>query len=135
MASNGSLDEAALLIEASIQRGELGEGGYEAWLLLGRARSMDEREAQALRALREGTRIAELNGSPGVGLLVSSIAHHQICCSSSLSILRISLSVTPMNLMISQPIIRCANGLVRNTRQWIHLNQLRVTKHPGHRTN
>ena len=47
MASNGCLDEATLLIEASIQKGELGEGGYEAWLL-GRTRSMDEREAQAL---------------------------------------------------------------------------------------
>jgi peroxin-5 len=84
MASNGSLDEAALLIEASIQKGELGEGGYEAWLLLGRARSMDERETQALRALREGTRIAELNGAPGAGLLVSSLAHCPIHGPSSL---------------------------------------------------
>ncbi|KAF9506187.1 hypothetical protein BS47DRAFT_1385656 [Hydnum rufescens UP504] len=75
MASNGSLDEAALLIEASIQKGEFGEGGYEAWLLLGRARSMDERETQALRALREGTRIAELNGAPGAGLLDLAISY------------------------------------------------------------
>lgn len=71
LATNGSLDEAALLCEAAIQKGELGEGGYEAWILLGQARSMDEREAQALRALREGTTIAQRSGNMEVGMLVS----------------------------------------------------------------
>lgn len=70
MAENGSLNEAALLCEAAIQKGELGEGGYEAWILLGQARSMDEREAQALRALREGTRIAQAQGNFQIGMLV-----------------------------------------------------------------
>ena len=53
---NGSLSEAALLLEAAIQKGELGEGGYEAWILLGETRSMDEREEHAMRALIEGVR-------------------------------------------------------------------------------
>lgn len=70
LAMNGSLDEAALLCEAAIQKGILGEGGYEAWILLGQARSMDEREVQALRALKEGTRIAQQNGNFEVGMLV-----------------------------------------------------------------
>lgn len=70
---NGSLDEAALLCEAAIQKRELGEGGFEAWLLLGQARSMDEREAQALKALREGSRIAQENGNMEAGMLVSSL--------------------------------------------------------------
>ncbi|KAF8332035.1 uncharacterized protein EI90DRAFT_2972114 [Cantharellus anzutake] len=75
LATNGSLDEAALLIEASIQKGELGKGGYEAWLLLGRARSMDEREVQALRALREGTRIAQSTGDGTTGMLDLAISY------------------------------------------------------------
>lgn len=68
--ANGPLTEAALLLEAAIQRGDLGEGGYEAWILLGETRSMDEREDQAMRALAEGVRIAETSGS-SAGLLVS----------------------------------------------------------------
>ena len=31
---NASLTEIALLLEAAIQKGDLGEGGYEAWILL-----------------------------------------------------------------------------------------------------
>ncbi|KAF8713741.1 Tetratricopeptide repeat, partial [Rhizoctonia solani] len=50
----GSLREAGLLLEAAIQRGQLGEGGYESWVLLGEVRGMDEREAEGLIALREG---------------------------------------------------------------------------------
>ncbi|KAF8316391.1 TPR-like protein [Clavulina sp. PMI_390] len=73
--TNGSLDEAALLCEASIQKNEMGEGGYEAWLLLGRARSMDEREAQALRALRAATEIAQKAGNMEVGLLELAISY------------------------------------------------------------
>jgi hypothetical protein len=60
-----------MLCEAAIQKGEMGDGGFEAWILLGRARSMDEREAQALKALREGTRIAHENGNMEAGMLVS----------------------------------------------------------------
>ena len=73
LATNGSLDEAAALCEAAIQKGEMGEGGFEAWLLLGKARSMDEREVQALKALREGTRIAQENGNNEAGMLVSHL--------------------------------------------------------------
>ena len=70
MEENGSLEQAALLCEAAIQKGELGSGGYEAWILLGQARSMDEREGQALKALIEGTRIAQAGGNFQVGMLV-----------------------------------------------------------------
>lgn len=69
--SNGSLTEAALCLEAAIQDGQLGEGGYEAWILLGDTRSMDEREDNAIRALKEGARLAEQAGAPGTGLMVS----------------------------------------------------------------
>jgi peroxin-5 len=70
---NGSLSEAALLLEAAIQKGELGEGGYEAWILLGETRNMDEREDAGMRALAEGVRRAETAGSPGLGMLVSKV--------------------------------------------------------------
>jgi peroxin-5 len=78
---NGSLSEAALLLEAAIQNGELGEGGYEAWLLLGETQNMDEREDAGLRALAEGVKIAEAAGAPGTGMLVSD--HN---CMSSLRV-------------------------------------------------
>lgn len=71
LANNGSLSEAALLFEAAIQKGELGEGGYEAWILLGETRSMDEREDIGLLALRQGVQIAKAAGHIGPGLLVS----------------------------------------------------------------
>jgi len=67
---NGSLSEAALMLEAAIQQGELGEGGYEAWILLGEARNMDEREDTGIKALTEGVRRAEEAGANGVGMLV-----------------------------------------------------------------
>lgn len=67
----GSLSEAALMLEAAIQKGDLGEGGYEAWILLGECRSMDECEDAALRALNEGVKKAEAAGSTGSGMLVS----------------------------------------------------------------
>ncbi|KAL5507178.1 PEX5 [Sanghuangporus vaninii] len=72
--NNGSLTEAALLLEAAIQKGELGEGGYEAWILLGETRCMDEREEAGMRALMEGTRKAEEAGAKGVGLLTLATA-------------------------------------------------------------
>ncbi len=67
---NGSLSEAALLLEAAIQQGDLGQGGYEAWILLGETRNMDERETAGMRALMEGVRLAEAAGATGEGMLV-----------------------------------------------------------------
>jgi len=69
--NNGSLSEAALMLEAAIQQGELGEGGYEAWILLGETRNMDEREEAGMRALLHGVEKAQEAGSAGAGMLVS----------------------------------------------------------------
>ncbi|KAG2119923.1 uncharacterized protein F5147DRAFT_665963 [Suillus discolor] len=71
----GSLSEAALLLEAAIQKGELGEGGYEAWILLGETRNMDEREDLGLRALIEGVRLSEAANANGVGMLSLAISY------------------------------------------------------------
>ena len=73
---NGSLTEAALLLEAAIQKGELGEGGYEAWILLGETRSMDEREDAGMKALTEGVRRAQEVAQNGEGMLVSLHSCH-----------------------------------------------------------
>jgi len=75
LARNGSLTEAALLLEAAIQKGDLGRGGYEAWVLLGETRSMDEREDQAMRALQEGTRLSAAAGDTAEGLMPLAIAY------------------------------------------------------------
>ncbi|KAJ7268818.1 hypothetical protein B0H12DRAFT_1252171 [Mycena haematopus] len=72
---NGSLSEAALLLEAAIQKGELGEGGYEAWILLGETRNMDEREEAGMRALAEGVKRGEAAGAPGVGMVSLAISY------------------------------------------------------------
>jgi peroxin-5 len=72
---NGSLSEVALLLEAAIQKGETGEGGYEAWILLGETRNMDEREEAGMRALVEGVNRAEAAGAAGVGQLVSRLPY------------------------------------------------------------
>ncbi|KAJ7581007.1 hypothetical protein C8J56DRAFT_793879 [Mycena floridula] len=72
---NGSLSEAALLLEAAIQKGDLGEGGYEAWILLGETRNMDEREDIGMRALMEGVRLAETAGSSGAGMVSLAISY------------------------------------------------------------
>ena len=69
--ANGSLSEAALMLEAAIQKDDLGEGGYEAWILLGDVRTMDEREDAGMRAMAQGVRLAEAVGTPGPGMLVS----------------------------------------------------------------
>ncbi|KAG1731508.1 uncharacterized protein EDB91DRAFT_1058629 [Suillus paluster] len=71
----GSLSEAALLLEAAIQQGELGEGGYEAWILLGETRNMDEREDLGLRALTEGVRRSETANANGAGMLSLAISY------------------------------------------------------------
>ncbi|KAF9452729.1 TPR-like protein [Macrolepiota fuliginosa MF-IS2] len=71
---NGSLSEAALMLEAAIQKGQLGEGGHEAWILLGETRNMDEREEAGMRALMEGVKKAEANGTPGPGMMSLAIS-------------------------------------------------------------
>jgi peroxin-5 len=73
---NGSLSEAALLLEAAIQQGQLGDGGYEAWILLGETRNMDEREELGMRALVEGVKRAETAGAAGAGQLVGQFMQH-----------------------------------------------------------
>jgi len=71
---NASLSEVVLLLEAAIQKGKLGKGGYEAWILLGETRNMDEREEAGMRALTEGVRLAEEAGTAGAGMLVCYIS-------------------------------------------------------------
>lgn len=58
------------MLEAAIQQEELGEGGYESWVLLGETRNMDEREEAGMRALLHGVKRAEESGAPA-GMLVS----------------------------------------------------------------
>ena len=59
------------MLEAAIQKGDLGQGGYEAWILLGEVRSMDEREDASMRALNEGVKRAVDANAAGEGMLVS----------------------------------------------------------------
>lgn len=73
---NGSLSDVSLALEAAIQMGELGEGGYEAWILLGETRNMDEREEAGMRALVEGVKVAQSVGAQGAGMLVSVDCRH-----------------------------------------------------------
>ena len=63
------------MLEAAIQKGDLGQGGWEAWVLLGEVRSMDEREEAGMRALTEGVKRAEAAGATGEGMLVRQCAH------------------------------------------------------------
>ncbi|KAF8274493.1 peroxisome targeting signal receptor [Lactarius quietus] len=72
---NASLSEIALLLEAAIQKGDLGEGGYEAWILLGETRNMDEREEAGMKALTEGVRLAEEAGATDAGKLSLAISY------------------------------------------------------------
>ncbi|EDR11864.1 uncharacterized protein LACBIDRAFT_313746 [Laccaria bicolor S238N-H82] len=71
---NGSLSEAAMMLEAAIQEGQLGEGGFETWILLGETRNMDEREDAGMRALTHGVKLAEEAGAPGAGMLSLAIS-------------------------------------------------------------
>ena len=61
------------MLEAAIQKGDLGQGGWEAWIILGEVRSMDEREDAGMRALTEGVKRAEAAGATGEGMLVSKL--------------------------------------------------------------
>jgi len=72
---NGSLTDIALLLEAAIQHDELGEGGYEAWILLGETRSMDEREEAGMRALTEGVRRSGEAGNNDIGMISLAISY------------------------------------------------------------
>jgi peroxin-5 len=71
---SASLSEIALLLGAAIQNGDLGEGGYEAWILLGETRNMDEREEAGMKALTEGVRLAEEAGAADAGKLVRCLS-------------------------------------------------------------
>jgi peroxin-5 len=66
-----SLTHVALMLEAAIQQNDLGEEGYEAWVLLGEVLGMDEKEESGLLALREAVRRAKLSGN---GKLESELA-------------------------------------------------------------
>jgi peroxin-5 len=107
---NAALSEIALLLEAAIQKGELGEGGYEAWILLGETRNMDEREEAGMRALSEGVRLAEEAGAAGAGMLVCYLLD------SSTRVLLTELrnsrwqSPTRTNRSIALPIRYCCAG-------------------------
>ncbi|EKM54250.1 uncharacterized protein PHACADRAFT_97499 [Phanerochaete carnosa HHB-10118-sp] len=70
----GSLTEVGLMLEAAIQKGDLGRGGYEAWILLGEVRSMDEREDASMRALNEGVKRAVETGAAGEGMISLAIS-------------------------------------------------------------
>ena len=71
------------MLEAAIQNKDFGEGGYEAWILLGEVRSMDEREELGMLALREGVRVASENGGAGgVGMLVRVLTKQELCADS-----------------------------------------------------
>lgn len=88
---NGSLSEASLLLEAAIQKGDLGDGGYEAWILLGETKNMDEHEEAGMRALTEGVKRAEAAGASGAGMMVRCFHYlrpefHLIQCLKSLAI-------------------------------------------------
>jgi hypothetical protein len=104
---NGSLSETALILEAAIQQGQLGEGGYEAWILLGETRNMDEREEAGMKALIEGVRMAEQSGTPGPGMLVCTFlcfAFHSLTAPAVIGHLfhkrglrqRVTLDATPL---------------------------------------
>lgn len=95
LAQNGLLSEAILLLEAAVQKGELGEGEYETWILLGEVNCMDEREEHGMRALTEGVKRAEQAGAAGAGMLVSAGGPNLLYCShhnTSLSPSRIPTS-------------------------------------------
>lgn len=76
---NVELSEVALVLEAAIQKGELGDGGYEAWILLGETRNMDEREEEGMKALTQGVRLAEEAGAAGAGMLVCYLHRSPTC--------------------------------------------------------
>lgn len=94
------------MLEAAIQKGELGEGGYETWILLGETRNMDEREEAGMRALMYGVRIAEENGAAGAGMLVG----FSLCVVSKIVLIVIYFSPlqshSPTNLTIGPRIRR-----------------------------
>ena len=133
---NASLSEIALLLEAAIQRGELGVGGYEAWILLGETRNMDEREEAGMKALTEGVRLAEEAGAAGPGMLVC------YSCNTSTGVLLMELgnspwrSPTQMNRSIALLIRRCCIGCacVSQRRRFRPMRKRPSASHRGIRT-
>jgi len=129
---NASLSQVALLLEAAIQKGELGEGGYEAWILLGETRNMDEREEAGMKALTEGVRLAEEAGAAGAGMLVCY--PHKFSTGVLLTELGNSpwRSPTRTNRSIALLIRCCCAGCahVFQTRQF---RQMRKRPSPSHR--
>ena len=71
---NASLSKVVLLLEAAIQKGKLGKGGYEAWILLGETHNMDEHKEAEMRVLIEGIHLAEEAGTADAGMLVCYIS-------------------------------------------------------------
>jgi len=111
LAQNGSLSEAALLLEAAIQKGDLGEGGYEAWILLGETRNMDEREEAGMRALVEGVRRAEEAGKTGEGMMVYKITFNSFKMYSP-RMVSLLQSHTPTSQWIKLPMSCFSDGYV-----------------------
>ena len=106
-----SLSEVARMFEAAIQKGDLGEGGHEAWILLGEVRGMDEREDLGLAALREGVQIANENGGAGgVGLLVRVLSYRLLLSLRVLFSVRHSPSPIPTKDTIERPKPACWTG-------------------------
>jgi hypothetical protein len=129
---NKSLSEVALLLEAAIQKGELGEGGYEAWILLGETRNMDEREEAGMKALTEGVRLAEEAGAAGAGMLVC-YSHN-----SSTGILLTEFGNSPWrsptrtNRLI-ELLIRCSCAGCAHISQTRRFRPMRERPSPSHR--
>ena len=107
---NASLSEVALLLEAAIQKGELGEGGYEAWILLGETRNMDEREEAGMKALTEGVRLAEAAGADGAGMLVCETSFQPCPLLTGLYDNSLWRSPTRTNRSIALPTPYCCAG-------------------------
>jgi peroxin-5 len=130
---NAALSEVALLLEAAIQMGELGDGGYEAWILLGETRNMDEREEAGMRALTEGVRLAEEAGGAGAGMLVCHLHNPPTCV--LLTVFGISLwqSPTRTNRSIALLIRCCCAGCahVSQTRRFLLKCKSPLPSHRG----
>ena len=98
------------MLEAAIQKGDLGQGGWEAWVLLDEVRSMDEREEAGMRALTEGVKRAEAAGATGEGMLVRQCAHNHRDEATHLSLVSRSQSRSRMNHTSAHHTPCCSDG-------------------------
>jgi hypothetical protein len=80
LASGGSLTEAARLLEAALQCGDAGAGGYEAWLRLGEARSVGGRERPAMQAPATGVAVA---AATTTAVYHSGVSVHRNVCAAA----------------------------------------------------